>query len=172
MKYLINIARAGIFIHLLWAGITAAIVTFSFGDIVPFRLSVFGSDYVFAVGGIRGETEYGWVLWSITLISRVTYLYGFFHLLRMFGQFAQKRFFSIEAINHLRIFAALFALYTLLSFAIETIYITFVQSGDIFKQAILKSPFLGGLFFATLFFILVHILNEARKNEEEIGTYF
>ena len=135
-----------------------------------YNLEIAGVIFPLSVEGITGEANYPWPLHIATFITRIIYVFAFFRLWQMFGFFAQKRYFSLEAIGHLRLFTGLFALFTLLRIAIELIFIAVYEPSS--GTAAFDSTYIDDLAYPVLFFIIAHILNEARKHEEEIGHYF
>ncbi len=106
----------------------------------------------------------------LTFISRVIYLYGFYRLGQLFSAFEQKQYFASKTIQHLTFFSGCFLAFTVLRKIVETIYLNFyvLEPG----KTEITGEHLGSLFVPVLFFIVAHVLNEARKNEEEMGNYF
>ena len=170
MALLIKCAKWGTLIYFLWSGITAGIITYSLGENTAINFSLFGSVYKFSIVGIAGEANYGWQLHAMTFVSRLAYVYGFYRLWRLFIAFDQRQYFAKEPIQHLKIFTGSFLLFTVLRIVIENSYVNFytLEIGNVE----LDSSYWGDLFLPVLFYIVAHVLNQARKNEEEMENYF
>ena len=170
MAILIGLAKWGTLLHLLWAGITAAIITYSLGEPVCFEFTIDGGHQRYHIGGTDGEANYGWFLYTLTFISRIIYLYGFYRLWLLFRAFDQKQYFARKTIQHLTIFSGCFLAFTALRIIVETSYVNFyvLEHGSVE----FGNEYLGDLFLPVLFFIVAHVLNEARKSEEEMENYF
>jgi hypothetical protein len=70
----------------------------------------------------------------------------------------------------LTIFSGCFLAFTALRIIVETSYVNFyvLEHGSVE----FGNEYLGDLFLPVLFFIVAHVLNEARKSEEEMENYF
>lgn len=90
-------------------------------------------------------------------------IYTYYRLLRLFEEFAAKRYFSMAAIKHMRIFAGL---YTLTAFA--SLVLGALIAGKLFLRGSDMNAFLFGL----IFLIITQVLTEARKVRLELDDYF
>jgi hypothetical protein len=172
MVILIRLAKWGALVYLVWAGVTAVTLAFSFGEPVKFE---FSSDdgqqfHRYGIDAPEGEADYGWFLYTLTFIGRAIYVYGFYRLWQLFSAFERKRYFARKTIQHLTFFSGCFLASTALRKIVETVYLNLYVLDPGYTE--LTGEYLGDLFLPVLFFIIAHVLNEARKNEEEMGNYF
>lgn len=102
---------------------------------------------------------------AVTLISLFValHIYMYYRLFRLFGEFAAKRYFSNAAVNHMRVFAGIYALTSLL-----VLFVDAISSDKLSLQASNISNFMFGL----IFLIIAHILAVARKAHQELDNYF
>jgi len=169
---MIRLAKWGTLVYLVFAAIVTVTLAYSFGEPVKFEFSSDDGQQLqsYGIGAPEGEADYGWFLYTLTVISRLIYVYGLYRLWQLFSAFEQKAYFARKTIEHLTIFSSCFLVYTALRKTVETIYLNLyvLDPGvDVFTE-----KYLGDLFLPVLFFIVAHVLNEARKNEEEMGNYF
>ena len=170
MVILIRLAKWGTLVYLVLASIITVTLAYSFGEPVKFEFIEGDSHQRYGIGASEREADYGWFLYTLTSVSRVIYVYGLYRLWQLFSAFGQKQYFARKTIQHLTIFSGCFLVYTALRKTVETIYLNLyvLEPG----KSEFTATYLGDLFLPVLFFIVAHVLNEARKNEEEMGNYF
>ena len=98
--------------------------------------------------------------------------YGFFRLGRLFGLFAKGRYFSLKGVQHMRIFATSFLALQLFTFV--RIQVMAIQNGK-WKRGLsvkIHGEDIAIFMLGITFLIIAHILNEARKNNDELDNYF
>lgn len=123
--------------------------------------------------GLQGEAFFNLPERVIAFISRLVFVVGLYRLWRMFGEFKVQRYFSREAISHLRAFAGFIALGLVLQLFLEIS--SFLWHDDTLEADHAHRFNISQLFyliFSLTFFIIGHILGKARKNEEELDSYF
>jgi len=173
MKWLIRGVQTGIAAHIIWATATAIIITLALGKTVDFPLSFIGLAYPERVYGIPGEAYFSSPFHTAVFLNRLLYLYAFYRLWRMFGAFADRHYFAQRTISHLYAFTGLFTLFTLSRIAISWIFIATSSSAFPVGETLeINFSDLEDLGYPVIFFIIAHIFNQARKNEEELDNYF
>lgn len=123
--------------------------------------------------GLQGEKFFNLPERIIAFLSRAIFIFGLYRLWRMLSEFTKGRYFSEAAIKHLRAFAGLVALGLVLQIGLEVS--SFLWHDDRFEADYAHRFNLSQLFylvFSLTFFMIGHVLSEARKNEEELDTYF
>ena len=173
MKWLIKSVQFGVLIHITWAAVTAIIISLVVGETFYAEQTFMGTSISFAIHGIPGEAYFTWPFHVAVFLNRLLYIYAFYRLWRMFGAFSHKRYFTQHTIGHLYVFTGAFTLFTISRIAISWIF-HITSSGALPEGVAIEANFsnLEDLGYPILFFIIAHILNEARKNEEELDTYF
>jgi len=173
MRFVVRAVQAWIIIHLAWAAVTGAIVTLTTGHDWQLQQNLGFVAFTFRTNGIAGEAFFPWWMLVLTFFNRVLYLYAFYRLLRLFNGFARKQYFSQDTIGHMQAFTGLFTLFTVSRLGLENLFVLFVQPG-IPEAASIRTNWsdLSDLAFPILFFIIARVLNEARRNREELDTYF
>lgn len=173
MRWLVRGAQGAIALYWLWAAVTALMVTVSLGKPVVGTLSVFGLPIAYSAYGIAGEQYYPPWLLAAMFANRVMFLYAFYRLWRLFGAFARERFFAADTIGHLLAFTGWFTIFTLSRLLMPMVFVA--SGGQSLPPGVVVQPDLsdlGDLGYPILFFIIAHILNEARKKDEELDRYF
>jgi len=168
MKWLIQITRMAIVLHFLEALISAVAVTWNRGADVVLRHDFGGFWIWLTADGVAGEADFAWYLHVAIFLNRVIYLYAIYRLFRLFSGFARKAYFARETIRHLFVYTGLIVVFTVMRVGIE--YLHFATATD--QSAAFDGSELANLGNAVLLFIIAHILNEARKNSEELDNYF
>lgn len=119
------------------------------------------------------NTYDGTAWWVYILIAMFTLFlgYGFYRLARMFGLFAKGRYFSLKGVQHMRIFAISFL--ALHVFNAIRYQIWAVQYGQFrLFPSVIDGKNISSFILGLTFLIIAHVLNEARKNHEELDSYF
>ena len=173
MKWLIKSIQLGVLLHILWAATTGLVITLALGDTVEVPFAFIGLPYPTHVCGIQGEAFFTWPFHMLTALTRILYLYAFYRLWRLFGAFSNNAYFARSTIGHLKAFTGLFTVFTLSRVAISWIFISTTGNSipELRSMAIDFSD-LEDLTYPVLFYVIAHILGEARKNEEELDSYF
>ncbi|UTW56347.1 DUF2975 domain-containing protein [Kordiimonas sp. SCSIO 12610] len=172
MVLLIRLAKWGTLAYLIYKTLVVIVATYSLGE--PVKFEFFSDDgqqvHRYGITPPDEEAHYGWFLYMLIVFSRVIYLYGFYRLWQLFSAFEQKQYFAGKTIQHLKIFSGCFLVFTALRIIVETSYLNIyvLEPGN----TEIVGEYWGDLFLPVLFFIVAHVLNEARKNEEEMGNYF
>jgi len=100
---------------------------------------------------------------TLVTIACAIKIYTYFRLIQLFNEFAAKRFFSLKAVNHLRVFAGLYTLGAFLGLVLNNL-------GR--SKLSLNYDDIHSFVFGLIFLIIAHILVEARKAREELDSYF
>ena len=123
--------------------------------------------------GLQGEAFFNLPERIVAFFSRALFILALYRLWRMFGEFGAQRYFSAKAISHLRAFAGFVTLGLILQVGLEVS--SFLWHDDRLEAEHAHTLNVSQLFylvFSLTFFIIGHILGQARQNEEELGTYF
>ena len=168
MRWLIELTRAAIVLHFIDSLISGIAVTWNLGadsvlvhDFGLFSLRI-------GAGGVAGEADFAWYLHAAIFLNRVLYLYAIYRLFRLFSAFAKKAYFARETIRHLFVYAGLIVVFTVMRVGIEFVHYAIATN----QAASFDGSELTNLANTVLLFIIAHILNEARKNTEELDNYF
>ena len=86
------------------------------------------------------------------------------------GLFLRREYFTQAAVNHMRFIAAAYALLSLVEFVRDRWEI--YRSGDHGDLWNFSGEGIFAFMLSLTFLIIAHILNEARKNTEELEDYF
>lgn len=139
------------------------------GDI---DLSYGSGENPFVIRAQAPELHGGFQPWPYVYFSVVgiALIYSFFRLGRLMGLFLRREYFTQTAVNHMRFIAATYALLSLVEFVRDRWEI--YTSGDYGDLANFSGEGIFAFMLSLTFLIIAHILNEARKNTEELDTYF
>jgi len=113
--------------------------------------------------------EFGLGFAIITVLPKLIFLFSLWHLWRLFGEFACKRFFSIAATRHIRGFAGALIISILFDIGGEIVWSLNQQHHE--EIRIYRSQ-LFNLIMALAFYAIGYVLAEARKQDEELESYF
>ncbi len=169
MSRFIKIIELSVLIYLIWAAVTAGLITLSGGETVSYQWKIGWMKIGHSISGIQGEADYNVWLYIAAALNRILFLYAFYRLWCLFRSFAKKAFFAQKTIAHLRAFTGLFTLFVISRLGIEFIH---YMSLPYETRGYLDTSEIGTLSYPILFFIIAYILNEARKNVEELDSYF
>ena len=136
------------------------IETFSDIDIIGMTVRAEGLDAAFP-GGAR--------IVFVLMIGSLAY--AFFRLGRLFGLFAKGRYFSQKGVQHMRVFASIYVGWQVVDF-FGGLAGTFYERGHLHLSREVSSDGIGQFMLGMTFLIIAHVLNEARKNNEELDNYF
>ena len=136
-------------------------------------LLTFYGDARLVLDGLQGEEFFNLPERIIAFLSRVAIIFGLFRLWRMFGEFGAQRYFSHTAIGHLRAFAGFIALGLMFQIGLEiSSFLWHDDSVEADHAHAFNISQLFYLIFSLNFFMIGHILGQARQNEEELDNYF
>lgn len=168
MKWLIQFTRLAVIIHFVQSLVTALVVTWNQG-VGSEIVHDFGGFWIrLGANGVAGEADFAWYLHLAIFLNRVIYIYAIYRLIRLFGAFARKTYFARATIQHLFIYTGLIAVFTITRVGIEFVHYLTTPG----RTGSFDGSELGNLANALLLAIITHILNEARKNAEELDDYF
>ena len=108
-----------------------------------------------------------YVYFSVVGVATV---YAFFRLGRLMGLFLRQEYFTQPAVNHMRFIAATYALLSFVEFVRDRWEI--YTSGDHADLSKFSGEGVFAFMLSLTFLIIAHILNEARKNRDELEQYF
>ena len=130
-----------------------------------------------------GLINYGWleaslepaeqaprILYAVNAAFAVLIAIIFYHLGRLMSQFAAKRYFSFKAVHHMRWFAAVY-IFSHIAASILGRYLD-ALGGDTSRIFAISQIEVSNLLLSLLVLITAHVLNEARKNQDELEKYF
>lgn len=111
-------------------------------------------------------------IWTYVQFTGVILLvtYMFFRLGRLMSEFLKGRYFSKAAVQHMRVVAAIYLANALYTFADSKYQI--VQNGNHDDLWNVSGDDILGIMLSMTFLIIAHVLNEARKNRDELEDYF
>ncbi len=137
-------------------------VDYSFGD----------GDKPFVIRGEAGDLGSDPSLWAYLwlVLGGAMFAYAFYRLGRLFGLFAKRRYFSSKGVQHMRVFAGIYLTLGLVNF-VETKYEIY-RGGDRADLWNISGEDIVGVMLSLTFLIIAHVLNEARKKNEELDNYF
>lgn len=104
----------------------------------------------------------------IVAILLLLVISAFYRLGRLMGFFLKRQYFAKQAVSHMRFIATVFVLHGVTDFVTDRWELL---RSDGFEWGITGDD-LFGLMLSLTFLIVAHILNEARKNMDELEDYF